>query len=144
MKSGFHSLGAGILFGIGLGISQMTNPNKVINFIDIFGNWDPSLAFVMAGAVIVFFLGYKFLLPKWNKPIAMENFDIPKRTDIDKSLIIGSIIFGIGWALSGFCPAPGISSIVTLTNESLYFAFSMIVGVMLYHIILKRKKFEDG
>lgn len=144
MKASIYSLIAGVLFGIGLGVSQMTNPNKVINFLDITGNWDPSLAFVMGGAFGVFLLGYKFLVPRFRKPLASAEFQIPKNTDIDKSLIIGSAIFGIGWALSGYCPAPGITSAVTMTNESLYFLVAMSIGVFLYHFIFNRKKYEDG
>ncbi|WCL50083.1 DUF6691 family protein [Leptospira sp. GIMC2001] len=137
MKKNIFSLLAGILFAIGLGVSQMTDPTKVIGFLRITDNWDPSLAFVMGGAMGVYLLGYKFILPSRSKPIFAEQFSISNIQNIDKPLIIGSGIFGVGWGLSGFCPGPGIASIVTGYSESFVFVGSIIIGVVVYHLLFK-------
>lgn len=144
MKTAIYSLFLGVLFGIGLGISQMTNPAKVVNFLDLMGNWDPSLAFVMAGAMSTYLVGYKFIFPKLKKPMLGDIFQIPETKSLDKFLVLGSVIFGVGWALSGYCPAPGITSIVTFSEESIVFVSSMSIGILIYHFIFKRKKYQDG
>ena len=145
MKKNIFSLFAGILFAIGLGISQMTDPTKVIGFLSITDNWDPSLAFVMGGAMGIYLLGYKLLLPSAKKPIFSNQFDIPNLKLIDKQLVMGSGIFGIGWGMSGFCPGPGITSIVTGNPESIVFVGSIIIGVIFYHLLFKsRTQRSDG
>jgi len=93
---------AGLLFGGGLTVSQMVNPEKVISFLDITGNWDPSLAFVMGGALLVTLIGYKFVL-KRSGPLFDDKFRLPTRKDIDAPLLIGAALFGIGWGLAGLC-----------------------------------------
>lgn len=144
MKPGIFAFLIGILFSIGLGVSQMTNPSKIINFLDITGSWDPSLAFVMGGALSVYLLGYKLLLPKRSKSVLGGDFQIPTKKNIDPQLIIGSIVFGIGWALAGFCPGPGITAIVTGQEHVVTFVISMSLGVLIYHILFKKKEFQDG
>jgi uncharacterized membrane protein YedE/YeeE len=99
----------GLLFGIGLIVSQMSNPAKVIGFLDITGQWDPSLAFVMAGAVAVFALGYRLALRR-SAPLLDKSFALPGKTNVDKALISGSLLFGLGWGLAGLCPGPAIVS----------------------------------
>ena len=128
MTQNFFSLLSGIIFGIGLIISGMTNPEKVIGFLRITDNWDPSLMFVMGGAII-FSAPFMFLLG--------HELQIPSRKDLDKNLIIGSSLFGIGWGLVGLCPGPAISSLVFLNPVSLIFIFSMSVGVVLQKTIIK-------
>ncbi|MCG9874846.1 MAG: YeeE/YedE family protein [Leptospiraceae bacterium] len=123
----------GVLFAIGLGVSKMTNPSKVIGFLDVTGNWDPSLAFVMAGAMTVYLIGYKLLFPKLSKPILAFRFYLPTLIHIDKKLIIGSLLFGIGWGLAGFCPGPGLVALASSHLEAIYFVISMILGVAIYH-----------
>ena len=121
------SLFCGIIFGIGLVISEMINPAKVLGFLNIFGEWDPSLAFVMVGALIgstPFF----HLFKKKEKPFFAKNFLIPNATEIDKKLIIGSILFGAGWGLIGLCPGPAISSLALLNISSIAFVFWMSMG----------------
>ena len=122
------SLISGVIFGFGLTVSSMTNPAKVLGFLDLFGQWDPSLIFVMIGAIIVsspFF----FLLK--NKPLFSESFSIPEIKKIDAKLIVGSSLFGIGWGLIGLCPGPAISSLALLNNHSLAFITSMLFGFLL-------------
>ena len=121
------SLFCGIIFGIGLVISQMINPAKVLGFLNLFGEWDPSLAFVMIGALIVSSPLFHLLKNK-EKPIFSTSFSISENKEIDKRLIIGSILFGAGWGLIGLCPGPAISSIALFNVSSVTFVFSMFIG----------------
>ena len=121
------SLFCGIIFGIGLVISEMINPAKVLGFLNIFDEWDPSLAFVMVGALIIS-TPFFHLFKKKDKPIFATNFLISNATEIDKKLIIGSILFGAGWGLIGLCPGPAISSLALLNISSIAFVFWMSMG----------------
>ena len=121
------SLFCGIIFGIGLVISQMINPVKVLGFLNLFGEWDPSLAFVMIGALIVSSPLFHLFKNK-EKPIFSTSFSISENKEIDKRLIIGSILFGAGWGLVGLCPGPAISSIALFNVSSVTFVFSMFIG----------------
>ena len=121
------SLITGIIFGIGLVISEMINPEKVLGFLDIFGNWDPSLAFVMLGALIVSPPMFH-LLKKKKKPIFANEFNYSNNKNLNKGLIYGSVLFGAGWGLAGLCPGPAISSLALLNIYSIIFVVSMFVG----------------
>ena len=121
------SLFCGIIFGIGLVISEMINPAKVLGFLNLFGEWDPSLAFVMIGALVVATPLFHFFKNK-EKPIFSSSFSISNKKEIDKKLIIGSILFGAGWGLVGLCPGPAISSIALLNMSSVTFVIAMFVG----------------
>ena len=121
------ALFCGTIFGIGLVISQMINPAKVLGFLNVFGEWDPSLAFVMIGALIVSSPLFHLFKNK-EKPIFSSSFSISENKEIDKRLIIGSILFGAGWGLVGLCPGPAISSIALLNTSSVTFVFSMFIG----------------
>jgi len=124
------SLISGAIFGFGLTVSSMTNPAKVLGFLNLFGQWDPSLIFVMIGAIIVsspFF----FLFKSKEKPLFAQSFLIPEIKRIDTKLIIGSSLFGIGWGAVGLCPGPAISSLALLNNYSLAFIASMFLGFLL-------------
>ena len=125
---------AGLIFGLGLIISGMSNPAKVLNFLDLAGTFDPSLLFVMVGAILVVFTGYKLVL-KRNTPIFDNAFHIPTRKDIDKNLIIGSAIFGLGWGIGGFCPGPSLTSILLGSEGIIYFFPSLIVGLIITKLI---------
>ncbi len=122
------NLGLGLLFGIGLVISGMGDPAKVLNFLDLFGTWDPSLAFVMGGAVIVAFFGYRVVL-KRPAPIADDRFHLPTRKDIDCRIIVGPAIFGVGWGLGGFCPGPALTALGLSATGTLAFVPAMILGM---------------
>ena len=134
MMNKFFSLLSGFIFGLGLTISSMTNPAKVIGFLDITGNWDPSLMFVMIGAIVVSAPIF-YLLRNKTKPLFDLNFEIPTKKNIDKKLILGASIFGIGWGIVGFCPGPAISSLFLLYPLSILFVISMIVGFYSSRII---------
>ena len=136
MKQGITALTAGVLFGLGLGVSGMTQPQKVIGFLDVFGSWDPSLAFVMVGAIGVHMIGFK-LVTKRPSPLFAEKFQIPTRRDLDKRLIMGSAIFGIGWGLAGYCPGPAITSLVTLSPAVFLFVATMGAGMYLHQMTKK-------
>jgi uncharacterized membrane protein YedE/YeeE len=126
---------AGLFFGIGLVVSGMTNPSKVIGFLDIFGEWDYSLAFVMGGAVLVNLILFKLILNR--KPILEDSHSLPSKFKIDKRLISGAALFGIGWGLVGICPGPGIVNLVTLNFNAIIFIISMIVGMAIFKGVFK-------
>jgi uncharacterized membrane protein YedE/YeeE len=124
----------GLLFSIGLSVSGMVNPDKVIGFLDITGDWDPALMFVMAGGVILNFILFKFILRRKN-PIYMDEFTMPTSTDVDWRLVTGSAIFGIGWGLAGVCPGPGIANLFLLQTEMIAFVGAMIGGMLIFKMV---------
>jgi uncharacterized protein len=125
------SLLCGLIFGIGLIISQMSNPAKVLNFLDVAGHWDPSLAFVMIGAIPVAALG--FILARRRKaPLLAEDFQLPQKTRIDAQLLIGAALFGIGWGLVGFCPGPALTALGFGSGQALLFVIAMLAGMALF------------
>ncbi len=125
---------SGILFGIGLVMSGMTNPQKVIGFLDVFGSWDYALVFVMGGAVFFNLVSFKFI-KKLNRPKLGSSFSWPTKKDIDKNLIIGSALFGIGWGISGICPGPGIVNLVTLDLKALVFVVFLFIGIYIFKMV---------
>ena len=118
---------SGSIFGLGLTISSMTNPDKVLGFLDLFNNWDPSLAFVMGGAIIIT-APMLFVLTKNKNLILSKEIHLPTNKEIDKKLIIGSLICGAGWGLVGLCPGPAISSLALLEVPSIIFVIFMFIG----------------
>lgn len=137
MKS-FLVLVAGVLFGIGLSLSQMINPTVVIGFLDITGNWNPALMFVMVGALLVTTVGFRLVLKK-SKPLFDSQFHIPSKKQIDKQLIVGAAIFGVGWGLSGYCPGPAVAGLALGQIETLYFVIAMIVGIKCARLLSAKK-----
>jgi hypothetical protein len=135
MKALIISFFSGLLFAIGLAISGMTNPDKVKGFLDIFGNWDYSLAFVMLGAVGFNYFSFKYL--KSKKPICADEHFLPQKTKVDRGLVVGSALFGIGWGLIGICPGPAIVNIVTLNSSIIIFIVAMLSGMGVYKIFGK-------
>ena len=124
----------GLLFAAGLGISGMTQPTKVRDFLDISGAWDPSLAFVMGGAVTVYFLVFRLLLPRLGRPIVGERFGIPSRRDLDTPLLLGSALFGAGWGLGGLCPGPALTAVASGLTPVLIFVAAMLAGMALHSL----------
>jgi len=118
----------GLIFGFGLVISGMSDPLKVLNFLDITGTWDPSLAFVMGGAVLVAFIGYRLVLGR-SAPVLADQFHLPTKKDIDGQMLTGAGLFGIGWGLGGFCPGPAFTALPLLSTGILAFFPALIIGM---------------
>ncbi len=128
---------AGVLFGYGLALSGMLSPSKVVGFLDITGDWDPSLAFVMGGAVIVTAISFRFLL-KRSAPIFGSKFYLPTTRDIDGRLLVGAGLFGAGWGIGGLCPGPAISSLAYADPKIAVFVVAMVAGIVI------AKRFAPG
>ena len=124
------ALGAGTIFGAGLALAGMLNPAKVVGFLDIFGMWDPSLGLVMAGGILVTGTGYYFLM-KRNRPVFDARFDLPSSNNIDRPLLIGTVIFGIGWGLAGYCPGPVVASLLLKPVDMLPFLVTLLAGAFI-------------
>lgn len=138
MKALSISLISGLIFGFGLIVSGMSNPARVLNFLDWSQRWDPTLALVMGGAIAVALPGF-YLVRKRQKPLFTDEFEIPKNREIDSKLIIGASLFGIGWGIGGFCPGPGIVAAMTLQVDVLLFVLAMVVGMLLQHWISAKR-----
>lgn len=137
MRPLVSALVAGFVFGIGLWVSGVANPRKVLGFLDVAGDWDASLLLVMAGAVAVTLLGFRMVL-KRGKPLLEEKFHLPTREDIDIPLVAGAAIFGIGWGTAGYCPGPALTALSTLSTESVVFVAAIIVGGLLHRALARR------
>ena len=118
----------GLLFGVGLVISGMSDPAKVLNFLDVLGTWDPSLAFVMGGASLIALIGFR-LVWRRPRPISLEAFQVPSRNDIDAPLLGGAALFGLGWGLGGFCPGPAWTALTLAAPGTLVFLPAMLLGM---------------
>jgi uncharacterized membrane protein YedE/YeeE len=127
MKHWISSMVAGLVFGIGLVVAQMSNPLKVLAFLDVADNWDPSLALVMAAALALFGLGLR-LVRGWPKPWFDQRFHWPEATQVDARLLQGAALFGIGWGITGYCPGPAIATVLTGNHEVWLFIPAMLVG----------------
>jgi uncharacterized protein len=128
MPSVLAALVSGLIFGLGLTVSQMINPAKVIGFLDIFGDWDPSLALVMATAIPVTALGYA-LAARRRSPVCAPGFVAPTQSQIDRRLVLGAILFGVGWGLVGYCPGPALAALSLGSPGTALFVGSMLVGM---------------
>lgn len=127
----------GVLFAAGLCLSGMTQPAKVVGFLDFTGNWDPSLAFVMGGAVLVYAIGYRLVIRR-AKPALAEKFQVPAHRGLDRRLVAGSLLFGMGWGLAGFCPGPAIVSLASLDPRPIDFVVAMVLGMGAFHLWNRR------
>jgi uncharacterized membrane protein YedE/YeeE len=121
----------GLVFAWGLGISGMTQPARVIGFLDVFGAWDPTLLMVMGGAVGVHFLFYRWMSRR-SSPLLAPRFHLPQRRELTPSLFVGAFVFGTGWGLAGYCPGPSIVSAVSLDHRPVIFVLSMLAGMLVY------------
>jgi uncharacterized membrane protein YedE/YeeE len=128
MKGIAIGLATGLVFGAGLVLSGMTQPAKVLAFLDILGGWDPSLAFVMGGAIAVHFVAYR-LVPRLAKPVWSGAWMLPTRRDVDTRLLLGVTLFGAGWGLGGYCPGPALTSVVSGASSTLLFTGAMLAGM---------------
>ncbi|MET0340439.1 MAG: DUF6691 family protein [Polyangiales bacterium] len=129
------SLAGGLLFAVGLGLSGMTQPAKVLGFLDVFGAWDATLLFVMAGAVGVHFFAARRTKRADAKPVLADSFELPTKTAIDTRLVLGAALFGIGWGASGFCPGPALVSLAGLAPGTLLFLGAMAVGMLAHRFV---------
>ena len=138
MKNYLSVFISGILFGMGLAISGMINPQKVADFLDITGTFDPTLLFVMGGAISITMPGFYYLAKRRSAPLFSSIFYLPLKQDLDLPLITGAVIFGIGWGLSGYCPGPAITSLVSLKLEPLIFVVALVIGQTLAKLTVKK------
>lgn len=132
---------SGVVFALGLGISGMTRPVKVIGFLDFAGRWDPSLAFVMIGAITVYFVAYRLIRTR-SAPVLTEEFSIPPRTDIDRNLVVGAAVFGAGWGLGGFCPGPALTSLGSGAAPVVVFVTAMAAGMYLQRMMTRPNRWR--
>jgi uncharacterized protein len=132
------TLAAGILFGLGLAISQMVDRGRVLNFLDLFGTWDPTLLFVLAGAVGVTVVSFHFVLRR-PQPVLAEQFHVPLRQQIDRPLVLGAALFGIGWGISGYCPGPGLAGLALDLRNPVLFLGAFIAGSTAYQWLVEAK-----
>lgn len=135
----FYAWLAGLIFGIGLLISGMTNPAKVIGFLDLAGHWDPSLAFVMAGAIAVAAVGFKFARTRTRSLLGLP-MNLPTARHIDRRLVVGSLLFGIGWGLAGVCPGPALVLLGSGIGKGAVFVIAMLVGMGLFEWLERKKQ----
>ncbi len=131
MARNIAALAVGLVFGLGLTVSEMVNPAKVLAFLDVFGNWDPSLAFVMAAALLVTAVGYR-LVWRRERPLLAEQFSVPANRRVDARLAAGAVLFGIGWGLVGLCPGPAIAALAIGGVDALLFVVALSLGMLLF------------
>jgi uncharacterized membrane protein YedE/YeeE len=136
MKQNLLAFIAGCLFGSGLCISRMADPEKVLDFLDVTGNWDPSLMLVMGGALTMTLVTFRFILSR-DVPLFATCFQLPTKTDLDKKLITGAALFGIGWGMIGYCPGPAITALGFGIMGPFYVVVGMVAGFITYKFILK-------
>jgi hypothetical protein len=126
------ALVSGLIFGLGLSLSGMLDPARARGFLDVTGTWDPSLAFVLGGAVIMAAIGYRLSLLS-GRPLLDDRFRLPTKTKVDRSLILGSAIFGIGWGLAGLCPGPAVASLSLGLAPTILFVVAMLIGMVIHN-----------
>lgn len=136
MLSLIAALAAGTLFGLGLAVAQMVDPAKVINFLDVFGTWDPSLAFVMGGGLLVNAIATPFIMRR-KTPILAEFFRTPTKHQVDTRLVLGGVIFGAGWGLAGYCPGPMLTSLSFANSDIITVVAAYVVGTLIARLVLR-------
>ncbi|NRP94035.1 hypothetical protein XMG59_000114 [Marinobacterium sp. xm-g-59] len=139
IKSLLVALISGTLFGLGLSVAQMIDPAKVVNFLDVTGQWDPSLAFVMAGALAVNIVATPLIL-KRNKPVCDTLFRTPLKEQIDRRLILGAALFGVGWGIAGYCPGPMITAVSFVNSDILIVLTAYVIGTLLTRLWMRKRK----
>lgn len=137
MKTGLVAFLSGVVFSVGLAVAGMTQPSKVVGFLDFFGQWDPSLAFVMVGAIGVNAVVYQ-VVRRRATPVLVPTFHIPTRTDVNGRLVGGAALFGVGWGLGGYCPGPAITSLAGLSASSALFVVCMLLGMWSFGLVERR------
>ncbi len=140
-RQGLAAFAVGLLFALGLGLSGMTQPSKVVGFLDLFGQWDPSLIFVMVGAISLHAITYR-LIRRRNSPLLAEGWQVPTKKDITPALVIGAILFGVGWGLGGYCPGPAVTSLASFASGPWLFVLSMLAGMLLFRQLDKHFQWQ--
>ena len=135
-KQNIAALLTGVLFGIGLAVAQLIDPNKIQNFLDIAGTWDASLMLVLGAALGVSFFAIRTIL-KQQSPRFAARFSLPSKPNVDRSLLIGAALFGIGWGMAGYCPGPGFAALALSSWEPVIFLLTMTVGFILHRFIVR-------
>ncbi len=130
------ALAAGVLFGVGLAMSGMTDPQRVLGFLDIFGEFDPALLFVLGGAVAVTAIAFRFVLRR-PAPVFAERFQISHLRGVDRQLLGGAALFGIGWGIAGYCPGPALAGLGVLSREALWFVPAMVAGALIHRAVTR-------
>lgn len=138
LRRGSAAVASGLLFGAGLALSGMTLPAKVIGFLDVTGDWDPSLAFVMMGAILVHFVAVR-IARRRAAPVFGGGFRFPEKNDIDARLLAGAALFGVGWGLAGICPGPGIVNLLVGGPGAVAFVGAMVVGMVAEHVLVEAR-----
>lgn len=136
MRSNFISTLAGVVFGLGLTVSEMINPARVIGFLDVTGDWDPTLALVMGAALSVTLVSFPLILKK-HKPIYADSFSLPSKTRIDMKLMTGAALFGVGWGIAGLCPGPAVAALVSGSSDVALFVAAMVLGYVVTNYLEK-------
>jgi uncharacterized protein len=131
MRRFLSALAAGLVFGVGLALSGMTHAEKVLGFLDVSGRWDPSVLFVLCGAVGVTVIAFRYVLRR-NAPVFEPTFLLPTRTDIDGPLVLGAVIFGVGWGITGYCPGPGLALLAAPSWETWVYVPAFFAGALLH------------
>lgn len=127
---------AGVLFGVGLAMSGMTDPERVLGFLDVFGDFDPALLFVLGGAVAVTVIAFRFVLRR-PAPVLAESFQVSQVRGVDRSLLGGAALFGIGWGIAGYCPGPALAGLGVLSREALWFVPAMVAGALIHRAVAR-------
>lgn len=136
MKTAVLALLSGLLFGAGLAISGMGDPARVQAFLDLFGNWDPTLAFVMAGAMIPMAIAW-IIQKRMPQPLACDSFDLPGTTLLDRNLVLGAVLFGAGWGIGGLCPGPAVADLAIAPAKAGTFVIAMLAGMAVHRFTTK-------
>jgi uncharacterized membrane protein YedE/YeeE len=132
---------AGLLFGAGLAVSGMIDPARVRGFLDLFGEWDPTLAFVMGGAVVPMMIAWWFK-GRLQSPLAASDFDLPETALLDRKLAAGAVLFGVGWGVSGLCPGPAIANLAIAPAQAVIFVVAMVTGIAIFRLAFTRGKVD--
>ncbi len=140
-KNSVSAFISGLIFSVGLAVSGMTLPQKVVGFLDFFGNWDPSLMFVMVGAISVHFITYR-LARKRKSPLFDTTFHVPDKKELTPALVFGAFLFGTGWGLGGFCPGPAIAALGNFQLRPFLFVIFMILGMFLFKLLDQKLKIK--
>lgn len=143
MKNLLAALLSGLLFGVGLTVGGMTQTSRVVGVLDFFGTWDPTLVIVLLAAVGSFFVFYRMIVPR-GAPLFAAKFEIPKRKDINARLVSGSALFGVGWALSGYCPGPVVASLASGQSQAIVVVLAIAAGMMIYDLAPLVPRFFRG